>query len=86
MVASGLVRPKLLGDGRVSRRIAQLNVGAFIFVYTSWLAIDRSAPVIRGEYWLRELLRQYAGPIDPDADVVDRWGQFEGPGNVPVVI
>lgn len=86
MVAYGVVTPKRLSDGRVSRRIAQLNIGAYIFIYTSWLAIDQYAMVIRGEYWLRELLRQYGGTNDPDANVVDRWGQFEGPGGKRVVI
>lgn len=55
------------------------------WLYTSWKAIDRSAPMIRGRFWHDELCRQYA-PVapDPDADIVERWGQFEGPGGVRV--
>lgn len=55
------------------------------WIYTSWRAIDRSAPMVRGEFWQKEVERQYA-PVapNPDADIVDRWGQLEGPGGVPV--
>lgn len=86
MISSGLVTAKRLPDGRASRRIAQLNVGAFLFIYTSWIAIDRNAPVIRGEFYMRELLRQYSCREMPDANVCDRWAQFEGPGGETVTI
>lgn len=32
---------------------------AAVWIYTSWIAIDRNAPIIEGEYYRRELLRQY---------------------------
>ena len=32
---------------------------ALIWIYTSWIAIDRNSPVIEGDYWKRELLKQY---------------------------
>ncbi len=58
-----------------------------VFIYTSWCAIDKRAPMIRGAFYYREIERQYA-PVapNPDADIVDRWGQWEGPGGVPVRI
>lgn len=60
---------------------------ADVFIYTSWLAIDRGAPMIRGEFYQKEIRRQYAKCApNPDADVVDRWAQLEGPGGVPVTI
>jgi len=84
LASAGVITPKRLDDGRVSRRVAQLNLGAFLWIYTSWIAIDRRAPMIRGEFYLRELLRQYCGRVREDADVIDRRGQFEGPGGKAV--
>lgn len=64
-----------------------LHKKADVWIYTSWKAIDRRAPLIRGEYFVREVRRQYA-PVapNPDADIVNRWGTLEGPGGVPVTI
>lgn len=57
------------------------------YLHTSWKAIDAQAPMIRGEFWRNELQRQYANERpNPDADIVDRRGQFEGPYGVPVRI
>lgn len=57
------------------------------WIYTSWRAIDRTAPIIRGEFWRQEIERQYA-PVapNPDADIVDRWGQLEGTGGALVMV
>jgi len=43
--------------------------------------------MIRGEFYRKEVRRQYApvAPL-PDADVFERWGQFEGPGGVPATM
>lgn len=32
---------------------------AAVWIYTSWISIDRNSPVIEGEYYHRELLKQY---------------------------
>lgn len=32
---------------------------AAVWIYTSWISIDRNSPIIEGEYWKRELLKQY---------------------------
>lgn len=32
---------------------------AMVWIYTSWIAIDRNSPVIEGEYYHCELLKQY---------------------------
>ncbi len=67
--------------------LKHLKQRAEVFIYTSWRAIDRTAPMVRGEFWRQELERQYAPKApDPDADVIDRWGQFEGPSGVVVTI
>lgn len=67
--------------------LKDLKRRAEVFIYTSWRAIDAKAPMIRGEFYFKEIRRQYANERpNPDADVIDRYGQFEGPGGVPVRI
>lgn len=60
---------------------------ASYWIFTIWKRIDQSAPVVRGEHYQKEVERQYAPKLpSPDADIVDRWAQFEGPYGVPVRI
>ncbi len=72
-------------DGVIHLKDAIRRVDYWIF--TIWKRIDQSAPVVRGAHYQKELERQYAAQAPhPDADIVNRWGQFEGPYGVPVII
>jgi hypothetical protein len=96
-VASGWIMPIVKEGKRSDRIarvtagvIATLTAGELLLknardqfyrINTSWSRIDRRAPMNRGEFYQKEIERQYA-PVAPsrDANVFDRWGQFEGPG------
>jgi len=49
---------------------------ALIWIYTSWISIDRMSPVIQGEYFVRDIRDEYGNlrskPVEPDGDWLDR--------------
>jgi len=49
---------------------------ALIWIYTSWISIDRMSPIIQGEYFVRDIQREYGNlrskPVEPDGDWLDR--------------
>lgn len=53
---------------------------AMIWIYTSWISIDRDSPIIQGEYFVRDIQREYGNikskKVEPDGTWIDRcdWG------------
>lgn len=49
---------------------------AMIWIYTSWISIDRISPIIQGEYFVRDIRDEYGNlkskPVEPDGDWLDR--------------
>lgn len=49
---------------------------AMIWIYTSWISIDRDSPVIQGEHWEREIVKQYGNikshRVEPDGTWIER--------------
>lgn len=49
---------------------------ALIWIYTSWISIDRMSPVIQGEYFVRDIRNEYGNlrskKVEPDGTWIDR--------------
>lgn len=58
---------------------------ALIWIYTSWISIDRISPIIQGEYFVRDIQSEYfvcdirdkygnlrSKPVEPDGNWLDR--------------
>lgn len=49
---------------------------ALIWIYTSWISIDRDSPVIQGEYYMRDIQKEYGNlrskRVEPDGTWIDR--------------
>jgi len=49
---------------------------AMIWIYTSWISIDRNSPVIQGEYFVRDIQREYGNikskKVEADGTWIDR--------------
>lgn len=47
-----------------------------IWIYTSWISIDRMSPVIQGEYFVRDIQREYGNmkskKVEPDGTWIER--------------
>jgi len=86
-IASGWIVPTSDNVATVARGVwAELRAGvlclkdtarkALIWIYTSWISIDRMSPIIQGEYFVRDIQREYGNlrskPVEPDGDWLDR--------------
>jgi hypothetical protein len=49
---------------------------AIIWIYTSWISIDRDSPIIQGEYFVRDIQREYGSlkskKVEPDGTWIER--------------
>jgi hypothetical protein len=49
---------------------------AMIWIYTSWISIDRDSPIIQGEYFVRDIQREYGNvkskKVEPDGTWIER--------------
>lgn len=49
---------------------------ALIWIYTSWISIDRDSPIIQGEYFTRDIQREYGNlkskKVEADGTWIDR--------------
>ena len=68
---------ELLADAVKTREVLEdLAEKALIWIYTSWISIDRMSPIIQGEYFVRDIQREYGNlrskPVEPDGDWLDR--------------
>lgn len=49
---------------------------ALIWIYTSWISIDRDSPVIQGEYYMRDIQKEYGNlrskRVEPDGGWIER--------------
>jgi hypothetical protein len=72
VLAKGIVAR--LRDGVLWLRNLAAKTSAWI--YTSWISIERSSPVIQGEYYRRQIERDHCGPRvvvrEPEGTWMDR--------------
>jgi len=72
VLATGIVAR--LRDGVLYLR--NLAAKTSVWIYTSWISIDRQSPIIQGEYYRRQVEKDHCGPRvvvrEPEGTWLDR--------------
>lgn len=88
-VASGWIEPTCANRAKLAHGvIARWRDGALwllnkakqaaVWIYTSWLAVERVSPIIEGPYFRRTLEREHCGPrIVPRRDPRPWWARCD---------